>query len=637
VKVNAMALRDEVRAQWLKQLLSTDPADRPAAEAAISDLYVAGEFIPPGGALWFDSPFEASWAVALLVARHNPTWRDSLESSGRLRDNRSRIDRMRSTICERLNASDWESASSTAGNALGVMLQYPPAAGQYLQMAVADARMSLSDDLSVIFGQVTEDDLEKAESRFWKSARAVLASEVHCPTTAPLVGLSFFNEYSFSMMADDEARIGRREPPAILSAAWRIGRSAGLWWPFAGVAILSDRPVELHVNDQKFLHRGDGPAAIYRDGWRVYAWEGMALPEKLILTPETIPERELRHLPLTFRKYVETRAGEAQPQRSRKRPKPSPILTKELPSAIDARIETLRAHANGRLPLLERYTQGRHQEVWSELVGLGAKVREDPFACDALAVAYETMRRVENNIRTIVSRLIAMNYTFATEESRAKDRIELAERLLDIDLDRLKGPSDEPHVSSIFDIARRARDMLSGQIARQRTRKRNTSIKAHVPPDVDVWKRITRLEKDGYTLPLSLRAFYEVVGSVDFIGSHPALAPPTGSICPDPLVVFAVDEALLELESEEEHEENGGAAITIAPDDLHKADTSGGDPYEIAVPELRADGELLNERHHLLFVDYLRLCFRFGGFPGFDGVDDVPGEIKTLREGLLEL
>ena len=72
------------------------------------------------------------------------------------------------------------------------------------------------------------------------------------------------------------------------------------------------------------------------------------------------------------------------------------------------------------------------------------------------------------------------------------------------------------------------------------------------------------------------------------------------------------------------------------PDDLHKADTSGGDPYEIAVPDPRADAELLNERHGLFFVDYLRLCFRFGGFPGYEGFDrGVPSEIESLRGGLL--
>jgi hypothetical protein len=83
-------------------------------------------------------------------------------------------------------------------------------------------------------------------------------------------------------------------------------------------------------------------------------------------------------------------------------------------------------------------------------------------------------------------------------------------------------------------------------------------------------------------------------------------------------------------------EDEGEAVVTIAPDDLHKANTSGGEPYEIAVPDLRADGELLNERHHLLFVDYLRLCFRFGGFPGYDGIDrGIPPEIESLRKDLL--
>jgi len=45
---------------------------------------------------------------------------------------------------------------------------------------------------------------------------------------------------------------------------------------------------------------------------------------------------------------------------------------------------------------------------------------------------------------------------------------------------------------------------------------------------------------------------------------------------------------------------------------------------------------VLNERHDLLFVDYLRLCFRFGGFPGYEGQTDVPPEIDRLRDGLLE-
>ena len=52
------------------------------------------------------------------------------------------------------------------------------------------------------------------------------------------------------------------------------------------------------------------------------------------------------------------------------------------------------------------------------------------------------------------------------------------------------------------------------------------------------------------------------------------------------------------------------------------------------MPDLRADGELLNERHELLFVEYFRLCFQFGGFPGFDGADQRPAAINQLSDDL---
>jgi hypothetical protein len=161
---------------------------------------------------------------------------------------------------------------------------------------------------------------------------------------------------------------------------------------------------------------------------------------------------------------------------------------------------------------------------------------------------------------------------------------------------------------------------------------------AHEPPPRDAARLLQRLQKDGRTLPLALRAFYEVVGGVNFMGrkSHwpwtmvkLATSQPEDSLAlADPLVVFPCEAAFDELDEDER------GFISIAPDDLHKADTSGGDPYEIAVPDLRADGELLNERHELLFVDYLRLCFRFGGFPGFDGADERPAAIDSLSAGL---
>ena len=128
------------------------------------------------------------------------------------------------------------------------------------------------------------------------------------------------------MMAADQIAAAERTPSLLLQAAWTIARSAGAWWPFARTAILSDRPTELHMNEQGQLHRADGPAAVYRDGWRAYAWAGKSMPERWILEPETIARGELKHLDPSFRAHVAARVGPATARPARE-PKPSTIFS----------------------------------------------------------------------------------------------------------------------------------------------------------------------------------------------------------------------------------------------------------------------------------------------------------------------
>jgi len=323
------------------------------------------------------------------------------------------------------------------------------------------------------------------------------------------------------------------------------------------------------VNAEFLLHRAAGPAVAFRDGTKVWAWNGDAMREEWILSPESIPAKDLKHFDAAFREYAAARAPAVKP---RGKLKPSPILKKELPQQAEEQVFALRQHNRGRLPFFDRYIVGEHAKVWDELIALGPSVREDPHAADALAVAYETMRRVEANVRTVTARLKALDYKF----------------------------TDEPHE-------------LPGPKAR---------------------RQIAQLEKRAGALPLSLRVFYEVVGAVNWMGEHPRLAPPADSVAPDPLVVFALEDVIAQCESGW-LEDSDDHAIVIAPDDLHKSNTSGGPPYEIAVPDLSADGKLLNEGHDLYFVGYLRMAFQFGGFPGYDGIEATPQELTTLKQDLI--
>jgi hypothetical protein len=76
--------------------------------------------------------------------------------------------------------------------------------------------------------------------------------------------------------------------------------------------------------------------------------------------------------------------------------------------------------------------------------------------------------------------------------------------------------------------------------------------------------------------------------------------------------------------------------VPIAPDEWHKYDPSGCGEYEIAVPNLAADVRLLTERHHTTFVNYLRICFRWAGFPNLAQIPGAPGTVSGLS-GLVAL
>jgi hypothetical protein len=128
------------------------------------------------------------------------------------------------------------------------------------------------------------------------------------------------------------------------------------------------------------------------------------------------------------------------------------------------------------------------------------------------------------------------------------------------------------------------------------------------------------LERLAGPLPLSLSAWYEVGGGVDLTGFQAQW----GDLYTDPIVIYPIEVAFSEYQDWQEHvtdvgqEEVGPFCIPIAPDFYHKNNVSGGAPYQIEMPCAAADALLLYEWHNVTFVEYLRECFRWGGFPGFD-------------------
>lgn len=226
---------------------------------------------------------------------------------------------------------------------------------------------------------------------------------------------------------------------------------------------------------------------------------------------------------------------------------------------------------------LSRYLDGEYERVWAELLALGPAVREGPLAADAYAVARETMRRAGENVGRIVARL--------------------------------------EHIGYEFEVA-----PLGAWIPNARV---------YVPPSPSAEGWLSDLEATAGRLPLSLRAWFEVVGEVNLMGRHPDW---DERAYPDPLVVEGLEEWGSEYESWRSQREGGEEpepfVLPIAPDYYHKANVSGGTPYGVALPCAAADAPLVGEWHETTFVDYLRIAFRWGGFPGWQRLDlgQLPGE-----------
>lgn len=257
---------------------------------------------------------------------------------------------------------------------------------------------------------------------------------------------------------------------------------------------------------------------------------------------------------------------------------------------------------------LERYLAGEHERVWAELLALGPRVREEPVATDAYAVAHETMRRVRHNIELLVPRLEAAGYQFGYTWVHGR-----------------KFPSGLP--DPVFS-----------------------------PPSHDAAQLLTKLETRVGDLPVSLRAFYEVVGAVNFVGEPPS----TWSSAPDDLdalYVYPLEGTLgdvypwLDQYGDLTEEEFRSAneddpcdfrayaalprdcwLVPISPDEWLKYDISGCGAYEIAAPNPAVDARVLTERHRTTFVNYLRICLRWAGFPKLELVAKVPSAISVVAE-----
>ncbi len=70
-------------------------------------------------------------------------------------------------------------------------------------------------------------------------------------------------------------------------------KRAGWFLPHANICWVSERHNVLIRDERGRLHSESGPAAMYPDGWSIYAWHGVRVPERVIVEREKTTVKDI--------------------------------------------------------------------------------------------------------------------------------------------------------------------------------------------------------------------------------------------------------------------------------------------------------------------------------------------------------
>ncbi|RFS81642.1 hypothetical protein D0T12_30580 [Actinomadura spongiicola] len=249
---------------WQSVAFGTGPADRDRAETAVAAAYTAAGLDAPERYIWVPSPVRGA-AVAALLAGHG----DALAKAG-LGDlvDQARADLAGAaagpSVLAAVRTRPWETERAAACSEQGPE-QWPRVWAETGGL-LWDQVQSLVTRVRAAIGAVAEGE-ESAE-------RAEAASLLRSASLDAVLG-----QHDAPWLALFET-LGRLDGP--LAGLADAARATGWWWPYERLVILSERPSELHRDEPGRLHRGDGPALAYPDGFALHAWRGMPIPHDFI-------------------------------------------------------------------------------------------------------------------------------------------------------------------------------------------------------------------------------------------------------------------------------------------------------------------------------------------------------------------
>ncbi|MTE21923.1 hypothetical protein F0L17_22980 [Streptomyces sp. TRM43335] len=254
--------------RWRRVAARTGPADRAEAETGVRWAYRAAGLAEPERIVWAGSPRGAVTAVTAM--------KEAGEEVGR-------------SVRREVRTLPWAAERERLHRLLG-----PAGWSEHWARTAAPLWETTRSLVERVRTGVVEEVV--ASSGQGHAVRSILLDAVFGQHDAP---------WLFALGA------GGGDGTGPLDGLAAVARAAGWWWPYEKVAVVAERPLELHRDEAGRLDRSDGPALAFPDGFALHAWKGMPVPADFLaelgsLTPERIraeENAELRRVMLEHHGY----------------------------------------------------------------------------------------------------------------------------------------------------------------------------------------------------------------------------------------------------------------------------------------------------------------------------------------------
>ena len=259
--------------KWIAIGLSTEPADFDAATAAALRAYELCDLKRPMVVLRMGSPYAAiiggaiAWAMLREMGKTRKGVRSQVESQVWSQVESQVESQVRSQVESQVESQVWSQVWSQVGSQVRSQVR-SQVESQVRSQVESQVRSQVESQVrSQVGGQVWSQVFANSyHGAFWASFGAYV---------------SFLRDVAgWDDPVLDRFRI---DEDLIKNCGW-------VWW-HENVLAISDRPEIIRRDDAGRLHSESSPSIAYRDGWALWHWHGIAVPEawvvdKAALTPE---------------------------------------------------------------------------------------------------------------------------------------------------------------------------------------------------------------------------------------------------------------------------------------------------------------------------------------------------------------